>query len=166
MKRSMFARRPKSAVPPAWLLFLLAAVLVGLDRLTKFLVETRMTLGQDIPVLGPLLHLLYLRNDGAAFSQLRGMQWLLIPFTCAMVAVCAWALAAGRVRTRLGRFSLALIIAGGVGNLIDRIATGEVVDFLYIKLINFAVFNVADCCVVVGAVLLCLSFLLEEKKAR
>lgn len=162
----MFTARRPAARPAAWLLFVLAAVLVGADRAAKLAVVRSMTLGQDIPVLGPLLHLYYLRNDGAAFSRLSGMQWLLIPVTGVLMALCAAALITGWVRPALGRVGLALIIGGGLGNFIDRVVSGEVVDFLYVKLIHFAVFNVADCCVVIGAALLCLSFLLEERKAK
>lgn len=158
--------RSRCGVAP-WIWLLLAAALVAADRLTKLAVVAHMQLGEDIPVLGPLLHLYYLRNTGAAFSLFDTLafgRWFLAGFTIVLVGVCIWVLFAGKLRGWLGNLALTLIIAGGIGNLIDRLTTGEVVDFLYVKIIHFAIFNVADSFVVVGAVLLCLCFLLQEKR--
>lgn len=152
----------------AWMWLLLVAVLVAADRFSKMLVVAHMQLGEDIPVLGPLLHFYYLRNTGAAFSMLDTLpngRWILAGFTVVLIGVCVWALLAQKVRGRLGNFAFSLIIAGGIGNLIDRVHTGEVVDFLYLKCIHFAIFNVADSFVVIGAVLLCLTLLLQENRS-
>lgn len=166
MSRSMFSSRTyRRSSNLVWLWLVLSIVLVAVDRLTKLAVVANMRLYQDIPVLGELLHLYYLRNTGAAFSLLDNLQygrWILAGVTAALVVACIWVLLSGKVRARLSKFALSLIIAGGIGNLIDRVWTGEVIDFLYIKLIHFAIFNVADSFVVVGAILLCLSFLLLE----
>lgn len=175
MSRNIFASRGhghgwsrRGVGIPGWLWSVLIAALVAADRLTKLAVVAHMQLGEDIPVFGPLLHLYYLRNTGAAFSLFDTLafgRWLLAGFTIALVGVCFWVLFAGKLRGWLGNFALVLIIAGGIGNLIDRLTTGEVVDFLYVKLIHFAIFNVADSFVVVGAVLLCLYFLVQEKRS-
>ncbi|MFT9077228.1 signal peptidase II [Ethanoligenens sp.] len=175
MSRSVFSshshryrRGQRGGIPP-WLWLVFAAVLVVADRLTKLAVTANMQLNEDFPVLGPFLHFYYLRNSGAAFSMFQNLsygRWILVGFTVALVCVCVWVLLAGKMRTRLGNLALTLIVAGGVGNLIDRVRHGEVVDFLYVKIINFAIFNVADSFVVVGAVLLCLSFLLQEEWGR
>ena len=67
---------------------------------------------------------------------------------------------------KLELFSLSLILAGGVGNLIDRISLGYVIDFIDVRLIHFAIFNVADMCITVGAILLCLAVLIEDKREK
>lgn len=173
MSRSMFSSRSRrtsygTGRSMVWLWLVLAIVLVGIDRLTKLAVAANMRLYQDIPVLGNFLHLYYLRNTGAAFSLFDNLQygrWLLVGVTTILVVACIWALLSGKVRARLSKLALSLIIAGGIGNLIDRVCTGEVIDFLYVKIIHFAIFNAADCFVVVGAILFCLSLLLSEGRS-
>ncbi len=165
----MFASRRAERAVPVWLWPVLWAVLVVADRLTKTAVAANMTEGEDIPVLGPLLHLFYLRNTGAAFSMLDSLsfgRWLLVGVTLVLIGVCIWALFSGKVRPLMGRIALSMIIGGGLGNLIDRIATGRVIDFLYFQFIHFAVFNLADSFVVIGAILFCLSLFLSRETAR
>ena len=118
---------------------LAAAVLVGVDQLIKrwatvvLLPKTAMTL---IP---GVLELRYFLNDGMAFSMLAGKQKLLIAVTSL---------------TPLERVAWTLVLGGGIGNLIDRIATGVVVDYINVLFMNFAIFNFADICVCVGVGLL------------
>ena len=144
----------------------LAAVgLIGIDQLTKWWAVTTLT---DNPiVLIPEvfeLHLTY--NTGAAFSMLEGETWLLtlLPalVSVAVLVVLFW----GKWRQyKLINVGGLLLAAGGIGNLIDRVVAGQVTDFLYFKLIDFPIFNFADCCVVIGAalVLIFLLFYYEEK---
>ncbi|WP_295215479.1 signal peptidase II [Ruminococcus sp.] len=112
-----------------------------------------------------ILGLRYLENDGAVFSSFSGMRWLLIVLTSALMGVCIYWLIHRGKRSKLLTASLTLIIGGGIGNLIDRIFRGGlVVDYLDVKLFHFAVFNFADCCVVIGVILFALYFFLIDPK--
>lgn len=164
MGRTLFRRKRWSPVRAAFFL-LVMAVLVAADQLAKWEV-VRHIKNQDIPVLGDFLHFTYEENTGAAFSLLPGQVWLLSAASLVMVAVCVYFLAAQKVRSPLGNAALLLVSSGGIGNLIDRLSRGYVVDFLYAKKIHFAVFNLADSYVVVGAILLCLFLLRAESSER
>lgn len=132
---------------------LAAAVLVGADQLIKrwatavLLPKTAMTL---IP---GVLELRYFLNDGMAFSMLAGKQKLLIAVTSLMLLGVLWMLFARKL-TLVERVAWTLVLGGGIGNLIDRIATGVVVDYINVLFMNFAIFNFADICVCVGVGLL------------
>lgn len=141
------------------LIVLSAALLVGLDQLTKWLATAYL---QDKPfvLIKGVLELNFQTNPGIAFGLYPGYRILFIVLTSVALLLLFAALMSGKLRRyKIVNISGTLIIAGGVGNLIDRIFRGEVVDFIYIKLINFPVFNLADSCIVVGAVLLLLFFL-------
>lgn len=164
MGKTLFRRNTWSPARAAFFLFVIAA-LVAVDQLVKWEVVRRMQ-NQDIPVLGEYLHFTYQENTGAAFSILPGKIWLLSIVAVVMVAVCLYFLMRQRLRSPLGNTALLLVTSGGLGNLIDRVFRGHVVDFIYVKKINFAVFNVADSYVVVGAILLCLFLLRAESADR
>ena len=103
-------------------------------------------------------------NDGAAFSSFAGARLFLILFTGIAIAALAVYLFWKKPPKRLERTALVLLIGGGLGNLIDRVRTGVVVDFFATTFVDFAVFNVADCFVCVGAAMLILYVFLEERK--
>ena len=112
-----------------------------------------------------IMDLTYLENDGAVFSSFAGMRWLLVGVTSILMAFCFYWLIRHGKKSKLLTASLTLIIAGGIGNLIDRLfRSGLVVDYLECKLFRFAVFNFADCCVVIGVILFALYFFLIEPK--
>ena len=136
----------------------LALLLVLLDQGVKYLVLTRIPLGGHVPFLPHLLELTYVQNTGAAFSILESHTWLLALVSLVMSALLAWALFKPLFRHPLGRFFLALVLAGAVGNLIDRALRGFVVDMFNVLFMSFAVFNVADSFVSVGAVMLVIWF--------
>lgn len=142
----------------------LALLLVLLDQGVKYLVLTRIPLGGHVPFLPHLLELTYVQNTGAAFSILESHTWLLALVSLVMSALLAWALFKPLFRHPLGRFFLALVLAGAVGNLIDRAFRGFVVDMFNVLFMNFAVFNVADICVVVGGIGLGVYYLLLADK--
>lgn len=133
---------------------ILAIALVILDQIVKYLVRANIPLGQSIPFIPYLLDLTYVQNTGAAFSILNRHTWLLTLSSTAVVLVIAYLVVKGKLRGRLGLWSAALILAGGVGNLIDRTAFGFVTDMFQTTFMNFAVFNVADCCITIGVPLL------------
>ena len=139
-----------------FILLLATAVLVGIDQLTKYLVTSNMQLGQSIPVIDGVFELLYHRNPGAAFGILPNQRWIFITFTFIVMLVILVILMSGKFRKyKLANAAGVLILAGGIGNMIDRLTQKYVVDFLYFKLINFPIFNVADCYVTIAAACCC-----------
>ena len=113
-----------------------------------------------------IMELRYVENDGMAFSMLSGRQTLLIVVTSITIGALVWYLFFKKPPMRAERVALCLIIAGGLGNLIDRVAAGRVIDFFATTFINFAVFNVADCFVCVGAALFVIAVLRQELNAK
>ena len=131
---------------------LLAAALVALDQLVKYLVVQNIPLGHHVPFLPYILDLTYVQNTGAAFSLFNEHTWILTLISLVMSVILAVALVKKFFRHPLGRVCLSLLLAGAVGNLIDRALQGYVVDMFNVLFMNFAVFNVADICVVVGGI--------------
>jgi len=132
--------------------FVLVAVLVALDQLVKYLVSTNIPLGGSVPFLPYIMDLTYVKNTGCAFSLLEEHTWLLTIVSAVMSVVLAVALAKGFFKHPLGKITLSLLLAGAVGNLIDRAFYGYVIDMFRTLFMEFAVFNVADICVVVGGI--------------
>lgn len=135
--------------------------LIAADQLSKLWAVTQLRPVGVIPVLGDFLQFAYAENTGAAFSFLENhnQRWLFVSVTAVLVLACLVVLFSRRVRGAMGVLSLILIVSGGVGNMLDRIFRGYVVDFVYFKFIHFAIFNFADSCAVIGAVLLCVYLL-------
>lgn len=133
---------------------ILAAVMTALDQIVKYLVRAHIPLGGSVPFLPHLLELTYVQNTGAAFSLMRRHTWLLTLISAAVVLAMCGLILKGFFKNRLGMFSAALVLAGGVGNLIDRAVFGFVTDMFKTTFIDFAVFNVADCCITVGVPLM------------
>ena len=131
---------------------IIAAVLVAADQLVKYLVMTRIPLGEHVPFLPYILDLTYVTNTGAAFSIFSDHTWALALVSLVMSIVLAAALWKGLFKHPLGRLTITLLLAGAVGNLIDRAFRGFVVDMFNVLFMDFAVFNVADICVVVGGI--------------
>lgn len=149
---------------------LFIAVIAGavvLDQLVKYLVAGGMALGESIPVIEGVFHITRFHNTGAAFSSFEGQRVLLIALPVVLIAaglVYAWK---NRSKSRLMLLSIAMIIGGGIGNLIDRVALGYVVDMFDFRV--FPIFNVADSFVTVGCILLCIYILFysdREHKER
>ncbi len=143
------------------------AVSVIIDQILKLIVSNALEIGHTVPVIDGVFHFTYVQNFGAAFSILQNRQWFLILVT-SVVMIVAVVIMVKNIKkfTALLSVSIALIIGGGIGNLIDRIRLGYVVDFIDCRFINFPVFNFADCCVVVGAFLLVISVFVCERKAQ
>lgn len=139
----------------------LAAVIlgaVGLDQLTKLLAVRYLEPIGSYPLWQNVLHLTYVENRGAAFGMLSNHRWVFMIFsTVAIVGLTVYLFRFCK-EGKWVRVALAMIIGGGIGNMIDRIALGYVVDFVDFTLIHFAVFNVADSFVSVGAVMLAIWF--------
>ncbi len=146
------------------------AVLV-VDQATKIYIDRTMQLYQSLPVINGLFSITYMRNKGAAFSFLSSFNYRL-PFfiLVSLVAVVAILIAFRKLRDdqRFASFSLALILSGAVGNLIDRIRLGEVIDFLDVfwQTHHWPAFNVADSAICVGVFLLAIDMFLEERRQK
>lgn len=133
-----------------------SALLTGLDQWTKLLVVNHLKGQSPIVIWDGVFELLYSENRGAAFGMLQGKQsFFLIVASCVFAAVvyAFWKMPANRRYVPL-QVCLTFITAGAVGNMIDRVVQGYVVDFLYFKLIDFPIFNVADCYVTVATAIL------------
>ena len=150
-----------------WLCPLAIAAIVALDQWVKAYIVTHFAGGESKPFLPQLLRLHYVRNFGAAWSSFSGERWLLIGVTGVGMLALAWLLAR-IVRHPLGVWSLTAVIGGGVGNLIDRVRLGYVVDMLHFQFWpSYPTFNVADVCIVSGAILGAIYYvLLYEKHDR
>ena len=147
---------------------LLALLTVAADQLTKYWAKTDLKLVQDIPLWDGVFHFHYAENTGAAFSLLSGHSLFFFILTAAVVVAILWFLIRrGKNLDLAVKIALGLIMGGAIGNLIDRMAYGYVIDFLYFKLINFAIFNVADSCLVIGCILMAVYIIFfSEKKAK
>lgn len=131
---------------------ILTVILVAIDQLVKYLVLKNIPLGGHVPFIPHLVELTYVENTGAAFSLFSQHTWLLALVSLVMSVLLAVAIWKNFFRHPLGKLTLTLLLAGAVGNLIDRAFRGFVVDMFNVLFMNFAVFNVADICVVVGGV--------------
>ncbi|USG67605.1 signal peptidase II [Brevibacillus ruminantium] len=144
--------------------YLIAAAIIALDQWTKWLVVKNMEQGQSIPLFADVLHLTSHRNMGAAFGILQNQRWLFVVITIAVViGILVTLIRAGKSQPRVS-LALSLVLGGAIGNFIDRITTGQVVDFVDFTLINFPIFNVADVAITVGVGLLLLDVLLDGKR--
>ena len=150
-----------------YLALLLSAVLALVDQLLKLLVKAELAPIGELPLLDGVLHLTYVENRGMAFGMMQGQKWLLIWVTALVLLVLIAGIIMGKIRKPATLFTTAVIIGGGIGNLIDRVYRGYLVDYIDVRIINFAVFNFADICVTCGtAVLLVILFveMLREGK--
>ena len=138
----------------------LALALLGLDQWVKRYVTVNIPLGESQPLLPGLVELRTVHNYGAAWSSFSGSRWLLVAVTTAIVAAVAVVLVRRIVRHPLGVAAGFLILSGGVGNIIDRVRLGYVVDMFHLEFWpSYPTFNVADICVVCGAVLAVIYYL-------
>lgn len=139
-------------------------LLVIADQIVKVLVRSNLALGEMVPFIPHLLDLIYVQNTGAAFSLFSEHTWLLTVISAVMAVLLAAAMVKKFFRHPAGQMILAVILAGAVGNLIDRAIFGYVTDMFATSFMNFAVFNVADICVVLGGIALCVYVLFFYEK--
>ena len=144
---------------------LFAAGIVAVDQWTKFLVLENIPLFGYVDAIPGLFHLTYVQNTGAAFSAFRGMQWLFaLIFVVLTVAILYEYFKKPLPFTGFERGLIAAIYGGGVGNMIDRVRFGYVVDMIEVDFMNFAVFNVADCFITCGSILMILHLIFFNKE--
>ena len=144
---------------------LFVAAIVGVDQVTKYLTVANIALGQDLPFIPNVLGLTYVQNTGAAFSSFEGMQWLFAVIFAVFTIGIVWEY--WKQSLHLSDFEwwcLVAIYGGGLGNMIDRIRLGYVVDMIETKFIRFPVFNVADCFITCGCIAMMTSLILFNKE--
>ena len=148
------------------------ALVAALDQLTKTITVANIPLYEEIGFIDGFFHFTYIQNTGAAFSSCEGMRWLFVLiFTVLTLAIGYEMVKKTMPFSKLERWCIAAVYGGGLGNMIDRVRLGYVVDMLETKFMNFPVFNVADCFITCGCILLMISlsffnkeFWKEEKK--
>ncbi len=145
---------------------ILVAALLVVDQVSKLLTDLYLTpLGTSYPLWDGVLHFTSAHNTGAAFSMLAGGRWIFVALTVIVCAAGIIFLIKKRKRiTRLARVAVSLIIAGALGNMIDRIIFGYVRDMIEFRFMHFAIFNVADSILCIGAALLILYVLIFDGK--
>lgn len=136
-----------------YLIIILSILLAGVDQLIKYLVVVNLKPISSVAVIPGLFSLTYVENRGAAFGMLSNARWIFILFTIIIIVLMIFALFKYRVKSKLFNIAVILIVGGGIGNLIDRIFYGFVVDYLSVSFFP-PVCNFADYCITVGAALM------------
>ena len=141
----------------------LTVFIVALDQITKNLIVTNLVLGQSsIPILGGLFNIVFVENEGGAWGFMQNNTWLLIAITVVIMIICFAMLIKYGLHSKMFFFSIVLVLSGGIGNLIDRVIRGSVVDFIQFGFWKtFPVFNIADIAVCIGVGFLLLYFVLD-----
>ena len=144
---------------------LFAAGIVAADQFTKYLTVANIALSQDVPFLPGLLQLTYVQNTGAAFSSFEGQQWLFALIFLVLTGLILFEYFKKPMGfSKLERWCIAAIYGGGLGNMIDRLRLGYVVDMIRVDFMEFPVFNVADCFITCGCILLMVHLFLFNKE--
>lgn len=149
--------------------YVIALIVFLVDQGTKWLVATRMTIGEEISVIGDFFLITSHRNRGAAFGILQGQTWFFIVVTTIVAVALIWYIY--KVKSQPDKIlpvALAMVLGGALGNFIDRLLMGEVVDFFKFNFgsYTFPIFNIADSAIVVGVGLIILDTLLETRREK
>lgn len=144
---------------------IIAALSVIADQLLKLYINSNIELYDVREFIPKILSITHVRNDGAAWSIMAGRTWFLILLPAVVITAALVFMFKNRGGSRLCLLSLALVLGGGIGNLIDRVRMHEVIDYLKLELFDFPIFNFADICVVIGAILFAVyMFFFEESE--
>lgn len=147
--------------------YIIIGIMVFLaDVMTKLLVELRLMPIGTVPLWQGVFHLTYVENRGIAFGMFSGQRLTFILITILVLALLSYVYSKTKVRSGWMKWGVALIYGGAIGNLIERLAKGYVVDFLDFRLIHFPVFNLADVAICIGAVCLMIHFFLEKEESQ
>ena len=143
---------------------LFVAGIVAVDQVTKILTVARIALYQDVEFLPGFLGFTYVQNTGAAFSSFEGQQWLFAVIFLLFTVAVVYEFSKNTMGfTNFERWCIAAVYGGGLGNMIDRVRLGYVVDMLETKFMVFPVFNVADCFITCGCILMMISLIFFNK---
>ena len=146
--------------------FLISALLVGLDQWSKYLTVQNISLGETKEFIPGFLSLTHLRNTGAAWSLLEGKMIFFYVITVIVSVVIIYLLIKNYKKSIWYSVGLYFVLAGAIGNFIDRVRLGYVVDMLQTDFMNFPIFNVADSTLVVGVICIFIYLILDEKAAK
>lgn len=146
--------------------FIIAAMLVAIDQISKFLTVKFLRPIESIEVIKGIFSLTYVENRGAAFGILQNARWVFIIATIIAIICMVVYKIKYKPTEKTVNIALCLVLSGAVGNMIDRIMHGFVVDMLEVTFIDYPVFNVADCFVVIGAILLAIYILFIYKEPK
>lgn len=145
-------------------LILIIVGVIGIDQLTKWLIYFNLPINDEIVVIDGLFEITHIRNPGMAFGLLPDQRWIFITASIIGIsAICVYVFKFSK-DSRLVKIGFALVVGGGLGNMVDRIALGEVIDMIHITVFNDFfpwVFNIADSCVCVGSGIAIVGFILE-----
>ena len=147
------------------LMAVFAALILIADQVTKFLTVAKIPLYGKVDFLPGIVSLTYVQNDGAAFSMLEGQQWLFAVVFAVFAAFIIWEFSKKRLPfTTFERWCIAAIYGGGLGNMLDRVFRGYVVDMIKTEFMDFPIFNIADCFITCGCILLMAHLILFNKE--
>ena len=143
---------------------IISIILLCIDQISKLLVVNLLTKTNSIAIIKNFFYLTYINNDGAAFSILVGKRVLLILIAVLVIVMLIRYIKKNNIQNKLELVSISLIIGGSLGNLIDRVVRGYVIDFLDFKIFNynFPIFNLADTFIVIGVFILLLKEIRKE----
>ena len=150
----------KIKLPLIYSIIIVAGIVI--DQISKYLAAAY--IDGEVSVLGKLLHFAYVENRGAAWGMLADHRWVFMLVSSVAIIAFGVYLFCFKVPNTLYGVAIAIVISGGIGNMIDRVALGYVIDFLKFAFIDFPVFNIADSLVCIGAGLLILALLLDVIK--
>ncbi|GMA54479.1 lipoprotein signal peptidase [Alicyclobacillus contaminans] len=145
------------------IIFLLSALVIGVDQWVKFWIVTNFEIGETQPLLNHLFSLTYVQNQGAAWNILEGQMTFLTLITVIAITVVTYLMFRYRKESKFLTIGLALVLAGAVGNFIDRIRLGYVVDMIQADFIQFPIFNIADSSLVIGVILIFIYTIFEDR---
>ncbi|MEI1231314.1 signal peptidase II [Enterococcus mundtii] len=147
--------------------WIISALIIGLDQWVKWLIVDNFALGETKSVIPGVLSLNHIRNFGAAWSLLEGKMWFFTVVTIIAVVVILTLMIKNRSKgNRWFMIGLTLILAGAIGNFIDRVRLGYVIDMFQTDFMNFPIFNVADISLVIGVICVLIYIILDEKEQR
>jgi signal peptidase II len=144
---------------------ILSGAIIGLDQLVKFYISSNFQLGQEQTLIPGFLSFYYLHNTGGAFSLLEGKMWFFFLITLVALIAAIYFLVKNLHNSKWLTIGISLFLAGAVGNFIDRMYQGFVVDMFRFDFIDFAIFNVADVSLVAGVICLFIYMILDERKS-
>lgn len=148
------------------MIIILSIIFIIIDQLSKIIIVNNLTNNKSIEVIKSFFYLTYTNNKGAAFSILTGRRILLILVAVIVIGVLIYYARKNKIEGKVNKIALSLVIGGSIGNLIDRILRGAVVDFIDVKIFgyNFPIFNLADTFIVIGVFLLIIEMFRKEHR--
>lgn len=148
------------------MIIILSTILVIIDQVSKIIVINNLTNNKSVEVIKSFFYLTYTNNTGAAFSILTGKRILLILVSLIVIGILIYYIKKTKIEKKINKIALSLVIGGSIGNLIDRIVKGAVIDFLDFKIFgyNYPIFNLADTFIVLGVFLLLIGMFRKEEK--